>query len=89
MTNRAARIAILLIAIFAMVGVATHLHARNQSANCDLCLVAHTVTYEAASSAPSAPLPVVCERPLDPVATPFYRSEARSSSHTRGPPSLV
>jgi len=91
--TRGLRLFVLFAAIFATLAVASasatpaHLHPNAPASGCELCFVAHTVTYEAGSAMPAAPLPLVYEHALDYRDISGYQSAAQCSALTRGPPS--
>jgi hypothetical protein len=88
------RIAILLMAIAAMLGVSVasaspaHFHAKAPANDCGLCCTAHVVSLEAHSIAQFVPAPDTEERIAPCAAVAGYQLLRDKAALTRGPPSL-
>lgn len=84
------RIAVLVLAVMAMLGVsvASASHVDSSPNGCNLCFVAHTVAYETpVAQLIFAPEPV--GRTAAPAHAPVYQARAVRTSLSRGPPSFV
>ena len=88
------RAAILIVAIFAMLGVsmastsANHIHARSSGGQCDICVTAHVVSLEAQAVFHFVGVVEVFERLSTPDTVAGYSLLLGSSSSSRGPPSF-
>ncbi|MES1260147.1 MAG: hypothetical protein ABUS49_00320 [Acidobacteriota bacterium] len=88
------RVCIVLVAIVAMLGVATsatssaHLHPKAPAGGCDICLAAHVASLEAKAVTTILQTPRVFGRITASATVPGYRLLYRSSFLTRGPPSF-
>jgi hypothetical protein len=86
------RAAILIVAIFAMLGVsmastsANHIHARSSGGQCDICVTAHVVSLEAQAVFHLVGAVEVFERLAPAVTVAGYQLLLASSSSSRGPP---
>lgn len=92
---RSFRIAVLLVAIFAILGVsmaaesATHFHAKPPASGCDICFTAHLAAGPAGSSAPPIQAPQPQGQYLSGPAIAGYRFLHSTASLTRGPPAAA
>ncbi len=87
---RALRIAVLILAIVATLGVsvASASHVDSSPGGCNLCFVAHTVAFETpAAHLIFAPEILGAAPPAD--SGPDYLAHGSKPSFSRGPPSLV
>lgn len=93
---RVLRIAILILAIAAMSGVAAaaaspaHIHATSPAGGCDICFTAHIVKYQATFviEVPAAP-EAVRQAFASGVAIAGYQLFSNDTSSTRGPPAAL
>jgi hypothetical protein len=89
------RTAILIAAIFAMLGVsmastsAEHIHLRSSPGQCDICVTAHVVSLEAKAVFLFVGSVVTYERLVPANAFAGYQLLLDSSLSSRGPPSLA
>jgi hypothetical protein len=91
---RALRIAVLLLAIVATLGVSmaaespAHFHLKQPANGCDLCFTAHLTARPAGSVVHVLPAPQTQSHFVSGAVALGYQSLQSKSSLTRGPPSL-